>query len=80
MKDLTKMSVTKALLIVAIPTMISSLLQFSYNIIDMYFIGQYDLSGSLIASIGSASLFVGLAIGINFLSVLGSGIKVLQGK
>ncbi len=78
MKDLTKINVTKALLIVAIPTMISSLLQFSYNIIDMYFIGQYDLSGSLIASIGSASLFVGLAIGINFLTVLGSGIKTAQ--
>ncbi len=78
MKDLTKMNVTRALLIVAIPTMISSLLQFSYNIIDMYFIGQYDPTGSLIASIGSASLYVGLAIGINFLSVLGSGIKTSQ--
>ncbi len=78
MRDLTKMNVTKALLIIAIPTMISSLLQFSYNIIDMYFIGLYDRSGSLIASIGSASLFVGFAMGINFLSVLGSGIKTSQ--
>ncbi len=78
MKDLTKMNVTKALLIIAIPTMISSLLQFSYNIIDMYYVGLYDRTGSLIASIGSASLFIGFAMGINFLSVLGSGIKTSQ--
>lgn len=78
MNDLTKGSVTRALLIVAIPTMISSLLQFSYNIIDMYFLGRYDTSGSIIASVGSSSLFIGLAVGISFLSVLGTGIKSSQ--
>ncbi len=78
MRDLTKLNVTKALLIIAIPTMLSSLLQFSYNIIDMYFIGQYDRTGSIIASIGSGSLFIAFAMGLNFLSVLGSGIKTSQ--
>lgn len=78
MKDLTSGNVTKALLIVAIPTMISSLLQFSYNIIDMYFLGQFDKDGSIIASVGTASLFINFAMGIAFLSVLGSGIKCSQ--
>lgn len=78
MRDLTKMNVTKALLIVALPAMLSSLLQFSYNIIDMYFLGQFDRSGAIIASIGSASLYINFAMGINFLSVLGSGITTSQ--
>ncbi len=78
MRDLTKINVTKALLIIAIPTMLSSLLQFTYNIVDMYFLGLFDRTGSIIASIGSASLFIGFAMGLNFISVLGSGIKSAQ--
>lgn len=78
MRDLTNTSVTKALLLVAIPTMLSSILQFSYNIIDMYFLGQYDSTGSIIASVGTASLFINFAVGIGFLSVLGTGIKTSQ--
>lgn len=78
MRDLTNISVTKALLLVAIPTMLSSLLQFSYNIIDMYFLGRYDTTGAIIASVGTASLFINFAIGFGFLSVLGTGIKASQ--
>lgn len=75
-RDLTKGSIYKSLLIVAIPSMLSMLLQFSYNIIDMYFLGIYDSTGGILSSIGTASLFITFAYGLNFLTTTGSGIKV----
>lgn len=72
--DLTKGNVTKVILSLAIPIMGSSLLQFSYNLVDMLCVGS--LGSNAVASIGSSSFFIGLGYSINALVVIGTGIKV----
>ena len=72
--DLTKGNVTKVILSLAIPIMGSSLLQFSYNLVDMLCVGS--LGSNAVASIGSSSFFIGLGYSINALGVIGTGIKV----
>ena len=63
--DLTKGNVTKVILSLAIPIMGSSLLQFSYNLVDMLCVGA--LGSNAFASIGSSSFFIGLGYSINAL-------------
>ena len=72
--DLTKGNVTKVILSLARPIMGSSLLQFSYNLVDMLCVGS--LGSNAVASIGSSSFFIGLGYSINALVVIGTGIKV----
>lgn len=72
--DLTNGKVTKVLLDTAVPIMGSSLLQFTYNLIDMLFVGR--IGSDAVASVGSSSFFIGLGYSINALVVIGTGIKV----
>lgn len=72
--DLTNGKVISVLLTLAIPIMGSSLLQFTYNLIDMLWVG--GLGSDAVASIGSSSFFIGLGYSINALVVIGTGIKV----
>ncbi|HEY5525109.1 MAG TPA: MATE family efflux transporter [Clostridium sp.] len=72
--DLTQGKVLSVLTILALPIMGTSFLQFAYNIIDMIWVG--GLGSNAVASIGSASFFVGLGYSINSLVVIGAGIKV----
>lgn len=72
--DLTEGKETSVLTLLAIPIMGSSLLQFTYNLIDMLLVG--GLGSNAVASIGSASFFIGLGYSINSLVVTGTGIKV----
>lgn len=72
--DLTKGSVVPTLLTLAIPIMGSSLLQFAYNIVDMFWVG--GLGKDAVASIGSSSFFIGLGYAINACIVIGTGAKV----
>lgn len=72
--DLTKGNVLKVLITLAIPIMGSSFFQFAYNIIDMMWVG--NLGSNAVASIGSASFYVGLGNSISSLVVIGTGIKV----
>lgn len=72
--DLTQGNVLKVLTTLAIPLMGSSLLQFTYNLVDMLWIG--GLGSDAVASIGSASFFIGLGYSINTIAVTGTGIKV----
>lgn len=72
--DLTKGKVTSVILALAIPIMGSSLLQFTYNLIDMIWVGR--LGSDAVASIGSSSFFIGLGYSINALVVVGAGIKI----
>ncbi len=74
-RDLTEGNILKLLLVVAIPTILTGLLRFSYNFLDMWFIGQYS-SEKGIASIGSASLYITYGYAINFLTITGLGIKL----
>ena len=72
--DLTQGKVIKVLTALALPIMGSSLLQFTYNLIDMLWVG--GLGSDAVASIGSSSFFTGLGYSINSFVVLGAGIKV----
>lgn len=72
--DLTKGKVITVLTSLALPIMGSSLLQFTYNLIDMLWVG--GLGSDAVASIGSSSFFIGLGYSINSLVVIGTGIKV----
>ncbi len=75
-RDLTNGTVSKALLIVAIPTMMSQLLMFSYNIVDMKFVS--NLGDYAVAAVGSAALFVTIGVVLNSLAIIGTGIKASQ--
>ncbi len=72
--DLTKGNVIHVLLALALPIMGSSLLQFTYNLVDMLWVGH--LGSDAVASIGSSSFFTGLGYAINALIMIGTGIKV----
>lgn len=72
--DLTKGKPIKVLTTLSLPIMGSSLLQFTYNLVDMLWVG--GLGSGAVASVGSASFYVGLGYSINSLVVIGTGIKV----
>lgn len=72
--DLTQGKVLSVIAALAIPIMGSSLLQFTYNIVDMFWVG--GLGSDAVASVGSSSFFIGLGYSINTLVVIGAGIKV----
>lgn len=73
-RDLTQGNVMRTLSSLAIPIMLSSLLQFIYGLIDMLWVGK--LGSDAITVIGSSSFFVGLGYSINSIVVIGVGIKV----
>ena len=72
--DLTEGKVISVISKLAIPIMGSSLLQFTYNIVDMFWVG--GLGSDAVASVGSSSFFTGFGYSINALVVMGTGIKV----
>ncbi|MGL4624655.1 MAG: MATE family efflux transporter [Culicoidibacterales bacterium] len=73
-KDLTQGKELRVLLQLAIPIMLSSLLQMTYNFVDMIFVGR--LGSDAIASVGTAGSFINLGYAINALVVIGAGIKI----
>ena len=72
--DLTKGKVISVITSLALPIMGSSFLQFTYNLIDMMWVGR--LGSGAVASIGSSSLYINIGNAINSLVVIGAGIKV----
>ena len=72
--DLTRGKVISVLAALALPIMGSSLLQFTYNLIDMIWVGR--LGSNAVASIGSSSLYINIGNALNSLVVIGTGIKV----
>jgi len=72
--DLTEGRAIKVLTTLSVPIMGSSLLQFTYNLVNMIWVGR--LGSDAVASIGSASFYIGLGYSINSLVVIGTGIKV----
>ena len=72
--DLTKGKVISVITALALPIMGSSFLQFTYNLIDMMWVGR--LGSGAVASIGSSSLYINIGNAINALVVIGTGIKV----
>lgn len=72
--DLTRGKVISVIAALALPIMGSSLLQFTYNLIDMIWVGR--LGSNAVASIGSSSLYINIGNALNSLVVIGAGIKV----
>lgn len=72
--DLTKGKVAKVLIMLALPIMGSSLLQFTYNLIDMLFVGH--LGSWAATSVGSSSFYIGLGHSLAALIMIGTSIKV----
>ena len=83
-RDLTKGSITKGLLLFALPMIAGNLLQQFYNIADTLIVGQ-ALGKNALAAVGSAyalmtfltSIFLGLSMGAGalFSIALGQGEK-----
>ncbi len=74
--DLTTGSVQRVILTLALPLVGSSLLQFTYSLVDMFWVGA--LGSDAVASIGAASFYILLGQAIQSLIVVGAGIKVSQ--
>lgn len=82
--DLTKGSVTKQILLFALPIMLGNLLQQLYNVADKVVVGQFAENGELgLAAIGATSsatqlivgLFTGLGVGVNVICANQLGAK-----
>ena len=75
--DLTKGSVTKQILLFALPIMLGNLLQQLYNVADKAIVGQFAENGELgLAAIGATSSATQLIIGL--FTGLGGGVNVIS--
>ncbi|WP_143315185.1 MATE family efflux transporter [Clostridium sp. HBUAS56017] len=72
--DLTEGKVMSVLTALALPIMGSSLVQFTYNLVDMFWVG--GIGSDAVASVGSSSFYIGLGYSINSLVIIGAGIKI----
>lgn len=80
--DLTKGNILKDLLIVAIPTLLTSLIQMAYNLTDMFWVAQVDRIGidseTAVAAIGTAGFYPWFGFGIIMLASIGTSVKISQ--
>jgi len=80
--DLTTGNILRKLLIVAIPTLLTSVVQMSYNLTDMYWVGRIDsltISGTnAIAAVGTAGYYMWFGFGLILLVKMGTSIKISQ--
>ena len=78
--DLTNGSILKKLLMVAIPTLLTSLVQMTYNLTDMFWVGKVGQMGldpeEAIAGVGTAGFFPWFGFGLIFLAKIGTSVKV----
>ncbi len=72
--DMTQGRVSTLLLTLALPIIGSSLLQFTYQLVDMLWVGR--LGSEAVASVGSSTFFIGLGYAIQSFVVIGTGISV----
>ncbi len=76
LNDLTKGSILKGLVTMALPIMGTSFIQMAYNMTDMIWIGF--LGSDAVAAVGIAGFFIWLSQAFIFLSKTGTEIKVAQ--
>lgn len=78
--DMTKGSIFKNLLIVALPVLLTSISQMAYNLTDMFWIGRVDSIGlnenDAISGIGTAGYITWFAFGIILIAKIGTSVKV----
>lgn len=79
-RDLTQGSIFKNLLWVAIPTLLSSIVQMTYNLTDMFWVGQIRTMGlsetDAIAAVGTAGFYMWFGFGFIMLVKVGTSVKV----
>lgn len=80
--DLTTGSILKKLLIVAIPTLLTSIVQMSYSLTDMFWVGKVYTMGldpeEAIAAVGIAGFYTWFGFGLILLVKIGTSVKVSQ--
>ncbi len=75
-KNLTEGNIRKSIIILALPMLLSSMLEMLYTFIDMFWISK--IGSGEVAAIGTAGFYMWLAYGISFMSVSGTGILSSQ--
>lgn len=73
-KDFTKGSIYKALIKLALPIIASSVLNMTYNLIDIFWVGS--LGKGAISSVATAGFYINLGYSILALAFVGGGILV----
>lgn len=73
-KDLTKGSIFGILIKLAIPIMATSLLNMTYNMVDIFWLGH--LGNEAVASVGTAGFYINLGYAVLAISFVSSGIAV----
>ncbi len=80
--DLTTGSIFKKLLIVAIPTLFTSIIQMTYNLTDMFWVGKVGSMGldpdEAIAAVGTAGYYIWFGFGLILLAKIGSSVMISQ--
>ncbi len=76
--DLTQGSILKKLLRVAVPIMGTQLMQMTYNLTDMYWLGQTEQSVVAVASSGLAGMYLWLGMALLMIGRMGSEIGTSQ--
>ncbi|MCL2703446.1 MAG: MATE family efflux transporter [Defluviitaleaceae bacterium] len=74
--DLTQGGIMRKLLLVAVPIMSTQLLQMSYNLTDMFWLGR--LSSDAVAASGTAGMYLWLSMAFLLFGRMGSEIGVSQ--
>jgi len=77
---LTEGSIFKKLFNIALPVLLTSIMQMAYNLTDMFWVGRVDNIGiaeqDAISAIGTASYIVWFAFGLIIISKIGTSVKV----
>lgn len=81
-KDLTNGSVLRNLLIVAIPTLFVSIVQMTYNLTDMFWVGKVGSMGlnatEAVAAVGTAGYYPWLGFGFIMFVKIGTSVNISQ--
>lgn len=72
--DLTTGSISKKIIIVALPLLLSNLIGMLYNFTDMYWISKYDQEA--VSAIGIGGLFLWFGSGLGLIATLGTKVFV----
>ena len=75
-RDMTKGNVAKILIIIAMPVILSNLMNMAYNFIDMYWVGK--INEQALGALGTAGLFIWLSNGVIMLSRIGLEVLLAQ--
>ncbi len=78
--DLTSGDILKKLLLVAVPIMGTQLMQMSYNLTDMFWLGRFGNGSDAVASSGTAGMFMWLSMAFLMIGRMGAEIGVAQSR